>query len=102
MGNKVETEIIHKYNSNPSRLSLNNIKKSAGKCKSKYENNSIIKSLSSYSACTDGEKYFTNPKGQHYFYTRTGNRHLLVPSENVLKGKQFLNNSLCQTLITII
>ena len=47
---------------------------------------SITKSMSSYS-CTEGEKYFRNPKGQVYFYTRTGNRHALVPTKNVLKGK---------------
>ena len=48
---------------------------------------SLTKSLSSYS-CTEGEKYFRNPKGQTYFYTRTGNRHVLMPTKNVLKGKR--------------
>ena len=69
------------------------MKKDDDRCKRNYKNNSIVKSLSSYSTCTEGEKYFTSPKGHHYFYTRTGNKHLLVPTENVLKGRKVILKS---------
>ena len=89
MMSKHETEMDDRShnNSNSIGFSFNNIKRAAERCKSKYKSTSIIKSLSSYSTCTEGEKYFTNSKGEHYFYTRTGNKHLFVPTENVLKGK---------------
>ena len=87
MGSQHETELIYSPHSNPIGVSVNSIKLTAERYKRKYKGNSIIKSLSSYSASTAGEKYFTNSKGQHYFYTRTGNKHLLIPTENVLKGQ---------------
>ena len=77
------------HNPNSIGVSFNNVKRAVERCKSKYKSTSIIKSLSSYSTCTEGEKYFTNAKGEHYFYTRTGNKHLFVPTESGLKGIVF-------------
>merc|ERR1719150_1483901 len=85
MGSGRETETANNHFYHPTGLSLSSMKKDDDRCKRNYKNNSIVKSLSSYSTCTEGEKYFTSPKGHHYFYTRTGNKHLLVPTENVLK-----------------
>ena len=93
MGSGRETETANNHFYHPTGLSLSSMKKDDDRCKRNCKNNSIVKSLSSYSTCTEGEKYFTSPKGHHYFYTRTGNKHLLVPTENVLKGRKVILKS---------
>ncbi len=84
-----ETAMINGHQDKYMVIQLNSHKGYDSTFDNKNKGISLTKSLSSYS-CTEGdrEKYFRNPKGQTYFYTRTGNKHVLEPTKNVLKGEK--------------